>query len=75
VVIFVEVVCIIECLSSPIRPFSTYQNATELMENVADLWWTVNDVKEEIIFELHVKTTGWIGLGIALGQIYLLEHQ
>ncbi|CAM4957108.1 unnamed protein product [Rotaria socialis] len=31
----------------------------------ADLWWTVNDDKQEILFELHVKTTGWIALGIS----------
>lgn len=77
-VILVEVVSMIVCISSPIQPFGSYWNTTELMENVADLWWTVNEVKMEITFELHVKTTGWIALGIALGQIsylYCLEHE
>ena len=57
----------IQCLTSPIQQFAAYQNSTELVENVADLWWTVDDVHKEITFELHVKTTGWIALGFALG--------
>ena len=76
--IFVEMVSMIVCISSPIQPFASYRNTTELMENVADLWWTVNDLKMEITFELHVKTTGWIALGIALGQTshpYCLEYR
>ncbi|CAF1375257.1 unnamed protein product [Didymodactylos carnosus] len=36
------------------------------MANVADLWWTVNEASKEITFELHVKTTGWIAIGLAL---------
>jgi hypothetical protein len=35
---------------------------------VADLWWTIDDVKKEITFELHIKTTGWIALGISPGR-------
>ncbi len=52
-------------ISSPIKPFTTYQHSIELKANVSDLWWTVDDVKQEIIFELHMKTTGWIALGIS----------
>ncbi|CAF1032269.1 unnamed protein product [Rotaria socialis] len=52
-------------ISSPVEPFTTYKHSIELRENVADLWWTVNDDKQEILFELHVKTTGWIALGIS----------
>ena len=59
----------IQTLSSPIKPFATYRNNTELIENVANLWWTVSDDTNYIIFELHVKTTGWIALGIAEGRI------
>ncbi|CAF3485406.1 unnamed protein product [Rotaria socialis] len=52
-------------ISSPIEPFTTYKNSAELERNVADLWWTVDDAEREIMFELHVKTTGWIALGIS----------
>jgi hypothetical protein len=55
-------------ISSPIQPFNTYQHSTELEPNVSDLLWTVDDVKQEIIFELHMKTTGWIALGISPGK-------
>ncbi|CAF3781695.1 unnamed protein product [Rotaria socialis] len=63
--VLLQIASNIHCMSSPIRPFATYRNRTELIENVADLWWTVNDGSKEIIFELHVRTTGWIALGIA----------
>jgi hypothetical protein len=53
--------------SSPIQPYTTYRYSIELQRNVADLWWTVNETKQEIIFELHIKTTGWIALGISPG--------
>ncbi|CAF0955087.1 unnamed protein product [Adineta ricciae] len=52
-------------ISSPIQPYTSYRYSTELQSNVADLWWTVNETKQEIIFELHMKTTGWIALGIS----------
>ncbi|UJR09497.1 hypothetical protein I4U23_013735 [Adineta vaga] len=52
-------------ISSPIQPFSNYRYATELQSNTADLWWTVDEVKQEITFELHIQTTGWIALGIS----------
>ncbi|CAF4431727.1 unnamed protein product, partial [Rotaria sp. Silwood2] len=52
-------------ISSPIKPFTTYKHSAELQTNVADLWWIVDDAEREIIFEFHVKTTGWIALGIS----------
>ncbi|CAF4663676.1 unnamed protein product, partial [Rotaria sp. Silwood1] len=54
-------------IASPVQPFTTYKHSIELQENVADLWWTVDADAQEIIFELHVKTTGWIALGISPG--------
>ena len=55
-------------ISSPLRPLATYEHSIALQENVADLWWTVDDAKQEITFELHMKTTGWIALGISPGS-------
>ncbi|CAF1066644.1 unnamed protein product, partial [Rotaria sordida] len=66
IVVLLQIATNIQCISSPLRQFSTYRNVTELIDNIAELWWTVNEVNKEITFELHVKTTGWIGLGIAL---------
>ena len=57
-------------ISSSIVPFTNYQHSIELQSNVADLWWTVNDDKQEITFELHIKTTGWVALGISPGKIF-----
>ncbi len=54
-------------ISSPIQPFTKYKYSTELQANIADLWWTVNEAQQDIIFELHVKTTGWIAFGISPG--------
>jgi hypothetical protein len=55
-------------ISSPLRPFTAYDHSIELQANVADLWWTVNDITQEITFELHMKTIGWIALGISPGR-------
>ena len=55
-------------VSSPVRPFTTYNHSVELKINVADLWWTVNETQQDILFELHIKTTGWIALGISPGM-------
>ncbi|UJR07225.1 hypothetical protein I4U23_011513 [Adineta vaga] len=52
-------------ITTPITPFTQYKHSAELQVNVADLFWSVNDTKEEIIFELHIKSTGWIALGIS----------
>ena len=53
---------------SPTAPFTTYKHSLELLPGTAHLWWTVNDAQTEITFELHVKTTGWVGLGISPGR-------
>ncbi|CAF3236093.1 unnamed protein product, partial [Rotaria sp. Silwood2] len=52
-------------ISSPLQSYTSYRYSTELQRNVADLWWTVNETQQEITFELHIKTTGWIALGIS----------
>ncbi len=52
-------------ISSPLKPFATYKHTTQLEADIADLWWTVDDNDREITFELHIKTTGWIALGIS----------
>ncbi|CAF4288315.1 unnamed protein product [Rotaria magnacalcarata] len=54
-------------ISSPITPFTTYRYSTELEKGIADLWWTVYNGAKDITFELHMKTTGWIALGISPG--------
>ncbi len=61
-------------ITSPIQPFTNYKYSTELQANVADLWWTVNETAQDIIFELHIKTTGWIALGISPGIFTLQNH-
>ncbi len=55
-------------ISSPITPLSNLTYSIELENNLADLWWSIDDNKGEIIFELHIKTTGWIALGISPGK-------
>lgn len=55
--------------SSPIDPVASYDHEIELAPNVADLWWTVGDNETNILFELHIKTTGWIALGISPGTV------
>ncbi len=60
-------------ITSPIQPFTNYKYSTELRTNVADLWWTVNEAEQDIIFELHINTTGWIALGISPG-IFTLQN-
>jgi hypothetical protein len=59
---------LINGISSPIKPFAKYKHSVELQADVSDLWWTVDDAEREIMFELHVKTTGWIALGISPGK-------
>ena len=61
-------------ITSPIQPYINYTYSIELQNNVADLWWTVNEAKQDIVFELHVNTTGWIALGISPGM-YLLTTE
>ncbi|CAF4296506.1 unnamed protein product, partial [Rotaria magnacalcarata] len=54
-------------ISSPITPFTSYRYSTELEKGVAHLWWTIDNGAKDITFELHMKTTGWIALGISPG--------
>jgi hypothetical protein len=64
-------ICIIQSsngISSPITPFTNYDHSIELQANVSDLWWTVNEANQSILFELHTHTTGWIALGISPGK-------
>ncbi|CAF1655066.1 unnamed protein product, partial [Didymodactylos carnosus] len=41
-----------------------YQYSTVLEEAKVELHWSVNN--DDIIFELHAATTGWIALGVNL---------
>jgi len=69
--IFIAFYCLISScygVSSPVTPFVNYSHTIELQIGVADLWWTSNDTAKEMIFELHVNTTGWIALGISPGN-------
>jgi hypothetical protein len=59
----------IHAISSPLNPYTTYHYSTPFETNIADLWWTIDEPKKEITFELHVKTTGWIALGISPGKL------
>ncbi|CAF5002602.1 unnamed protein product, partial [Rotaria sp. Silwood1] len=64
-VVFLFLNKIISGITSPITPRIIYKHSLQLKTNVADLWWTTNEVEKEIIFELHINTTGWIALGIS----------
>ncbi len=55
-------------ISSPISPFITYEHSVALEKDIADLWWIIDDVEQEITFELDVKSRGWIALGISPGK-------
>ena len=57
-----------EANSSPIPPYINYTYSIELQNDVADLWWNVNETSQDITFELHVHTIGWIALGISPGM-------
>ena len=59
---------------SSIRPYQTYQHMSELVPNIADLWWTIDDAEREIVFELHVQTLGWFGFGISPGKFQCFFH-
>ena len=60
-------------ISSPIQPYANYRYSIELQSGVADLWWSVNETQQEITFELHMKTTGWIALGISPGMLLCVK--
>ena len=58
----------INALASPVPTFTTYMFSIELWPNMTDLFWNVDNDTNEVIFELHVRTTGYIGLGISPGM-------
>ena len=66
--LYTSLIAIYSGISSPIQPLGTYEHSIDLQTNVASLWWSVNDIKQEITFELHMKTIGWIALGISPGR-------
>ena len=74
--IFTLVVYDAAALSSPLKTFTDYTYSSELKSNVADLWWTVDAARKEITFELHIKSTGWIALGISpgLSTLFFIIH-
>ena len=76
VIVSLLVVQNINAVSSPIQPYMNYTYNTELQSGVGDLWWSVNETAQEIIFELHINTTGWIALGISPGitSIFINQH-
>ncbi|CAF4370643.1 unnamed protein product [Rotaria sp. Silwood2] len=65
VILSVNLVQHLSAISSPIPPYTNYTYATELLPDLADLWWSIDDLRKEITFEFHIKTTGWIALGIS----------
>jgi hypothetical protein len=67
IIISLSVVQNSNAITSPIQPYTNYTYSTELQSGVADLWWSVDETKQDILFELHIKTTGWIALGISPG--------
>jgi len=67
IVLLFVIVQNIQGITSPLKTYTKYTYSTELQIGVADLWWSVDETKQEIVFELHVKTTGWIALGISPG--------
>jgi hypothetical protein len=69
IILLLSLVQYLSAASSPIPPYNNYTYTTELQPNLAYLWWTIDDVRHEITFEFHVKTTGWIALGISPGKV------
>ncbi|CAF5204153.1 unnamed protein product, partial [Rotaria magnacalcarata] len=65
VILSADVVQQLNAISSPIPPYTNYTYATELQPNLADLWWSIDDLRNEITVEFHINTTGWIALGIS----------
>ncbi|CAF2811760.1 unnamed protein product [Rotaria sp. Silwood2] len=52
-------------ITCSLQPYTSYKHSIELESNVVNLWWTIDEIKQEITFELHIKTIGWIALGIS----------
>lgn len=68
IILFLSLLIEINGTSSPIPSYTNYEYSTEIQKNQIDLWWTVDRGQKEILFELHMKTTGWIALGISPGK-------
>lgn len=71
IIFYTWLITINDCVgtSSLIQPFTTYKHSIELQKDVADLWWSVDNAEKEILCELHIKSTGWIALGISPGKL------
>ena len=50
------------CLTAP-SPTADYANSMELQPNIYYMYW--NYTTTDVLIELHVKTTGWIGFGLS----------
>ena len=53
--------------SYPFKPSESYTYKIIIDEDEPELYqllWKINN-NDEIVFEVHVKTTGWIGIGIS----------
>jgi hypothetical protein len=53
--------------SNPFQPSESYTHKIIIDDEEPELYqllWKINN-NDEIIFEVHDKTTGWIGLGIS----------
>ena len=53
----------VECCFMAPNPTADYANSMELQENMYYLYW--NYTTTDILIELQVKTTGWIGFGLS----------
>jgi len=67
IVVFLLQLRNIDTTTSPLSTYTNYTYSTELQADVTYLWWSVDETQQEIVFELHIKTTGWIALGISPG--------
>ena len=67
IVVFLLQLRNIDTTTSPLSTYTNYTYSTELQADIAYLWWSVDETQQEIVFELHIKTTGWIALGISPG--------
>jgi len=65
IVLLLSLLIEINGISSPIPTYTNYTYSTEIQSNQIDLWWTIDRGQKEVLFELHMKTTGWIALGIS----------
>ena len=70
IVVFLLQLRNIDTTTSPLSTYTNYTYSTELQADVTYLWWSVDETQQEIVFELHIKTTGWIALGISPGLLH-----